>query len=316
MPWERKQGGERTFRPAMSTMNGKKSMKLRFGLVLGTAACVLLAGCEKGGKEPKGQVVATVNGDEITAIDLRNEMGNFRAPDAKIRKAAEQAALDRIIQRKLLFAAAEERKLDKTPEYAQQKERMEELALIQFWQSRIASAVPPPNKDEIDAFVAANPDLYSARKILLIDQVRTPLVQDPALIEQLKPLKTLEEVTALLNSKNVRFQQGGAQLDALTTPPPLFKQIIKLPPAEVFVIPQGNVLTINRIRETRVVPVPAEVATAHATQLLRTERTQTAVERELGAAVSAGRAKKDAIKYAKAFQPTTPVAKAAPVAKQ
>lgn len=290
-------------------------MKLRFGLVLGAAACVLVAGCDKGGKEPKGQVVATVNGDEITAIDLRNELGNFRAPDAKVRKAAEQAALDRIIQRKLLFAAAEEQKLDKTPEYAQQKERMEELALIQFWQNRIATAVPPPNKDEIEKFVAANPDLYAARKVLLIDQIRTPMVQDATLIEELKPLKTLEEVTALLTAKNIRFQQGGAQLDALTTPPQVFNQIIKLPAAEVFVIPQGNLLTINRVRETRVAPVTPEVATAHATQLLRTERTQAAVQRELGAAVAAGKAKKDAIQYAKAYQPVAaPAAKAAPAA--
>ena len=60
------------------------------------AASLSLGGCDKikhliGGK-PSGQVVATVNGDEITALELKAEMGGFSSRDPKIQKAAEQQA--------------------------------------------------------------------------------------------------------------------------------------------------------------------------------------------------------------------------------
>lgn len=278
-------------------------MKLRHGVVLGVAACLLVAGCGKGGKEPKGQVVATVNGQEITAIDLRNEMGDFRAPDAATRKAAERAALQQIIDRKLLAEVAKERKLDKTPDYVQQKRRVDEAFIVRYWQTSIAKSVPAPSKEEVERFVAANPDLYAARKVFVLDQIRAPMVRDPAVIEALKPLKTLADVGSLLTSKNIRFQQGSTTLDALTAPPEVVSQIMKLPADEVFVVPQGNLLTINHIRETRVVPAPAEVATAHATQYLKNQRTQTAVQRELSAALAAAKKEKDAVQYAKAYQP-------------
>jgi peptidyl-prolyl cis-trans isomerase C len=284
-------------------------MKLPHGVVLGMATCLLLVGCGKD-KEPKGQVVATVNGEEITAIDLRNEMGNFRAPDAATRKAAESAALEQIIQRKLLVGVAEERKLDKTPDYVQQKQRMEEAFLIRYWQQNVAKAVPPASKEEVASFIAAHPELYAERRVYVLDQIRSPLVRDPALINALKPLKSLPEVAALLTSKNIQFQQGEGQLDLLQTPPELAAQILKLPAGEVFVVPQGNIMTMNQIRETRIVPVTSEVATAHATQYLLAQRTQQAVQRDLGAALSAARKEKDAVQYAKAYEPQ----KAAPAA--
>lgn len=289
-------------------------MALRYGVVLGAAACLLLAGCGKGDKEPKGQVVATVNGDEITVIDLRNEMGNYRAPDAATRKLAERAALEQIIQRKLLVHAAEEAKLDKTPEFAQQKERVEEAFLVKFWQDRVVKSVPPPSKEEIERFVAANPDLYAQRKVFVIDQVRAPMINDRTVIDQMKPLKTLPEITALLASKNIQYQQGQAQMDALTVPPELLAQIMKLPPQEIFVLPQGGILTMNEIRETRVVPVSNDVAQRHAARYLQAQRTQQAVQREFGQALAAARKEKDAVRYAKAYEPTAPKA-AAPAKK-
>jgi EpsD family peptidyl-prolyl cis-trans isomerase len=284
-------------------------MKLRIGLVLGASACLLVAGC--GNKAPSGQVAATVDGKEITMIDLRNEMGGFKAPDAKTRKAAEQAALDQIVTRKLLATAARDQKLDKTPEYAQEKDRLEDLLLVRLWQNRIAKAVPQPSKDEVDRFIAENPDLYAAHKVLLLDQIQMPRVNDPALYNELKPLKTLPEVAALLTSKKIPYRQGTAQMDAFSVPPQVLSQILKLPSDDVFVLPQGNVITISHVNEVRVTPVPAEAATKHATQYLRTTRAQEAVQRELSSALARERAKKGMVEYAKAYQPAAKPAKAA-----
>jgi EpsD family peptidyl-prolyl cis-trans isomerase len=280
-------------------------------LLFMAAACVALAAC--GNKAPSGQVVATVKGKEITSAELHNEMNGFNAPNEQVRKAAEQQALNAILARKVLAAAAEKAGVDKTPEFALQKKRAEETLLVQTWQAQIAKTVPPASKEEIDKFVADNPNLYSARKVFAVDQIRFPRVGDPAIIAGFKDLKTIPDIAAYLAAHKIPYQQGQGQIDALAIGPQATDQIMKLPPTEVFIVPQGNLLVGNHITETRVVPVPPDAASKQAANYLKTRRTQEALQRQFGQ-ILAG-AKKDIV-YAKAYQPVTPAkAGAAAVAK-
>jgi EpsD family peptidyl-prolyl cis-trans isomerase len=282
-------------------------MNVRVGVLLGVAACLVLSGCNKGGKEPTGQVVATIDGEEITVIDLRNEMGNFRAPDAKARNAAERQALDNIITRKLLAGAAKEQKIEKTPEFAQQQARLNETLLVRTWQDKLVKAVPPPSRDEVNGFIAKHPDLYANHKVLVLNQVVFPRPANQGLVAQLQPLKTMDEVTQWLTAKGIPYRSGSDQADVLQMQPEIVDQIMKLPPGELFVMPAGNMLAVNEIREARVTPLPNDVAAKHATQYLTAVRTREAIRRQFGAALAARR---DEVKYAKAYQPTKPPAKA------
>src|ERR1043165_7211982 len=99
-------------------------MRFGRGLLVAASACVALASC--GDKEPTGQVVATLKGKEVTAAELRNEMNGYQAPNPQIRKQAEQQALDQILTRKALAAAAEKAGVGKTPEFALQEKRLRE----------------------------------------------------------------------------------------------------------------------------------------------------------------------------------------------
>lgn len=277
------------------------------------AVCALLAGCGDRNKAPTGQVVATVDGDEVTATDLRNELGGFNTPDPKVRKAAEQQALDAIVTRKLLSKAAEKADVAKTPEFAQQKERTDEMLLVQAWQSQLVRSVPKPSADEAQRFMADNPDMYAARKVLLVDQLQFQLPDDPTFAKQLQPLQTLEDVAAFLASKNIRARAQQAQLDVLQLEPHIAKQILALPPGEVFVVPAGESVVANTIRQSQIVPLTGAKAVEHATAYLRNKRAREATERQFAAVVREGRKE---VKYSKAYQPAPPPknapAKAAP----
>jgi EpsD family peptidyl-prolyl cis-trans isomerase len=280
-------------------------------MLLVASACVALAAC--GQKTPSGQVVATVKGKEITSIQLRNEMNGFTAPTAEVRKAAEQQALNAIITRKVLAQAAEKAGVDKTPGFAQQQERMKELLLVQSWQAQIAKDIPPPSREEVDKFIADHPDLYSARKVFLVDQIRFPRPNDPAIVKAFGPLKTLNEVAAMLAAHSIPSRAGEDQIDSFALDPKVVAQLVKMPPDEVFIVPSGNLLVANHIKETRVVPVPNDQAVKHATAYLKSQRTQEALERQFGGILQA--AKKDVV-YSKAYQPPAPAKPAtAPAAK-
>ena len=73
------------------------------------AACfigaVLLGGCQK---EATGQVAAVVNGEEITLQEINAELAQLQVPEGVDRAQVQQAALQRIVDRRLLAQAAKE----------------------------------------------------------------------------------------------------------------------------------------------------------------------------------------------------------------
>lgn len=187
---------------------------------------------------------------------------------------------------------------------------MTELLLIQMYQGQLARQVPAPSREEVDKYISAHPDLYAARKVFTVDQVRMARPADNTLIDALRPLTSMEDVVAMLAQRNIPFQRGGDKIDAVRVGPQIAEQVTKLPPNEVFVIPVGNLLTVNRILQTETVPFTGEPAATQASQAIKNQRIQEAVTRQIGSVVTAS--KKDIV-YNKAYQPAAP-AKAAPKA--
>ena len=74
----------------------------------------LLAGCDK---QPEGQVVAVVNGDEVTMQELNTELGNAELPEGAAKDELRNQALDNIINRRLLAGVAMEQGIDDSPEF-------------------------------------------------------------------------------------------------------------------------------------------------------------------------------------------------------
>jgi EpsD family peptidyl-prolyl cis-trans isomerase len=287
--------------------------------VAAAAVCSALAlsGCDQvrklagGGGAPTGQVVATVDGEEITSLQLRAELGNFGSRDPAVMKAAQQQALQRIILRKLLAKEAREEKLDKGSDYTIQVERGQETLLAQLYQRKLASKVTPATKAEAEAFVAANPARFSQRKVLFVDQViAAPNKIEP---ERLRPLKTLDEVKAMLDAEGVQYQANAVVLDTLTANPQLVEGVNNLPPGEVFVIPQGGgTLVFNHVNASRAVPFTGELATNYAMNILRQQKAQETVAKQVEALRKAAEPK---IQYNDAFKPPPPKKAGAPAAK-
>ncbi|MHB8530540.1 MAG: hypothetical protein ACYC8V_13655 [Caulobacteraceae bacterium] len=260
-------------------------MRTRRALALIPLACLAIGGCKFGkpaAKAPTGQVVARVEGQEITLRDLQAEMAGASFPDAKTRKLAEEQALQNIISRKILADEARKEGLDKTPDFALQKERTTDALLAQTLQNKVVASVPPPTREEADRFVADHPDIFAQRKIFTVDQIRFARPNDPAILNALAPLKTMDEVKAFLDADHIESSRDAANLDAVGADPRLIDAIMKLPPNEVFVIPSGQTILVNQIVATRVVPYTGEAAVNYATLLLRRQHAQQAVQRQFG----------------------------------
>ena len=275
---------------------------------LAVTAALALAAC--GNAKPTGQVVAKVGKEEITALDLQAELGGYKAPNPQARKAAEQAALQRIIQRKVLAQAAHEQKIDRTPEYARLRIRQDELLAAKLWEDSLARAVPAPNADEAQQYIDAHPDSFAQRKIIGFDAVRFSS-SDPSLQDALKPLTTLDQVKALLDSRKIPYQPASGQVDALTADPQFVAALLKLKSTDVFAMPTGGGWTVGAVRDVKVEPVTGQPAVARATDILRVQRMREAVGRRFSAALADAQ---KSINYNKAYEPAPAPKAAAPKA--
>jgi EpsD family peptidyl-prolyl cis-trans isomerase len=282
---------------------------------LALATVLSLSACNDKAKAPTGQVVATVDGEEITSRELQNELTGATFADDQARKDAEQAALRVIINRHLLAKAARERDLDKNPDFALQKKRAEDFLLVQQLQNSIVKSVPAATPEEAQRFITDHPDTFAERKIFLLDQVRVTQPVPPAVTEQLRPLKSLDEVIALLNANNIPFQRAPNRLDAVGSDPRMIETIVKLNGRDLFAVPTGQMLMINEVKGVQVQPFVGEAATNYAIQQLSRQHSQEAVTRDFRAIVDKGAGK---IKYSDRYAPAAgaPSVAGAPLAVQ
>jgi EpsD family peptidyl-prolyl cis-trans isomerase len=251
---------------------------------------LMLASC--GGKQadaPKGQVVATVDGQEITASELRLEVGDMPA-DPTAAAAAQKAALQSLVTRKLLVAEAKKRDLEKSPVAAMLRARAEEMALVQLLQNNIASGVPKISDDEVNDFVRSHPTTFAQRRLISIDQLLVPKI-DPAVVKKMEPLKTMAEVEALLAASKVEFVRAASVMDTVNLAPEIATKINSLGGNEVFVVPTGAGVQVALVTGTRLEPIAGAEAQRIARVVLMQQRSGTQVRQALEQIVKAGQSK-------------------------
>lgn len=264
-------------------------------LLLLAAAALALSGCDSlgiGGKDdskPTGPVVAKLDGEEITALEVNAELQGTAIPPTMTRRDAERVALNNIITRRMLSKSAQERELDKKPEFFLQQRKMDEQLKVQALARDIASKVVPPTRDEADKFIAENPFLFAERKIFSLDQIQFLRPENIADLG-FESAKTMPQVEAILNANKIPFRRQPASLDSLGANPNFVKEVTKVlqtNPNELFMFasrPQGApapVVLVNQVKESRVQPFTGDKAREFAINNLRNERIQNALKAEV-----------------------------------
>jgi len=239
------------------------------------SSLLFLAACGKGA--PSGQVVATVDGEEITAAELRLEIAQI-SPDLIDPATAQQQALQRIITRKLLAKEAERRKIPESPKGATLAIRAHELAMIQLLQAKLNDDAPLDTSDTaINRFIDAHPSQFSDRKLITVDQLIIP-TSDPLLAPRLQVLPGLADVEALLTRENTGFIRSGNVLDTADMVPAAASRISGMSPDSLYIAPNGRgTLRVLRIVSSRSQPLIGDDARNAALRLMEYARAQSAL---------------------------------------
>jgi EpsD family peptidyl-prolyl cis-trans isomerase len=285
------------------------------------AAVLALSACGNSGKPPEGQVVATIDGRDVTIHELNAEIAQIpnQGGDAP-RKLVESVALARVIERKMLVAEAQKRKLDQNPQFLLAKQRTDETLLVQALQGDIQQKVTATPRENAQKFVAENPQVFGDRKIFTLDQIQ---FLRPANIDQLplKDAKTMSDVEKILVDANIEYRRAPQQLDSLTVNPALTTEIVRLSSVanpEPFMFadqPAGApapIIYINSVTNAKTQPFTGERAIAYAQNILQRQEIQKRLGTELKTWQEAYKAK---IVYGKGYGPPVfPKAPGAPKA--
>ena len=242
---------------------------------------LVLAGCEK---KSGGQVAAVVNGDEITLQEINAEIGMTDIPAGVEKGSIRQAALQRIIQRRLLAQSAKDDDLDQSAEFLLRRRALEDALLVQLLAKKVSGSIRVPDAQELDAFVAKRPNMFGQRAILTLDRIQFAAPSDPAKLEALKADHSLDAIAKSLQSQGTSFSRQSAELDTAQLAPAVLQQIQALPPGEPFILPQGGLITAGVITARRPMPMLGEDAKPFAANALRNEQLGKAVEQRLNAA--------------------------------
>lgn len=278
----------------------------RGALLVGAAVALLgLSGCDK---KAEGQVVAVVDGDEITSQELNGELGGAAAqgePDQQTRNVA----LNRLIDRRLLAAAATADGVESSPEYILRKRQLEENLLVQMMGEKLSRDIKQPTAQQIDQLIAENPQAFADRTAFTLDQIVFPMPPRRDVLQALTPVKTMAEAVAVLNKFGVQFQRGNNTIDSANLPPPVFQQFKRVGGSEPLIVPTGNAITVAMIMNSEAAPVTGAAARTVATNAYTKREVEKALKAKLDAARKTGK-----IEYQSGFSAPATAGGAAPAA--
>ncbi len=112
---------------------------------------------------PEGQVLATVDGIEITRREVLAERRAMGLTDAADNDAERARVIDRLVERKLVARAAGDMLIDRDPDFQIEARRRREMLLAESYRQRIAATLPPPNDAMLAQWIAARPLSYRQR---------------------------------------------------------------------------------------------------------------------------------------------------------
>jgi EpsD family peptidyl-prolyl cis-trans isomerase len=199
-------------------------------------------------------------------------LANANAPSGGDTKKIRNAALQNLINRKLLVQQAKADGIDKSPEYITKLRRGTDDLLINLLLARKLNTAQVPTPDQINQFEASHPEAFANRETWKLSQLVYPLPKDAAVLAKISAAKSLDEVAQVLTSAGIQFTRAERDLDTGILPDAVYKQIIKLPPSEPFIANGADKAVASVITSKTPNPTPADQARTIAVSLMKREQ--------------------------------------------
>ena len=241
-------------------------------LLLSSALVLTACGDKKADKvessKSETQVVAKVNGDEISIHQINFQLGrmmqgNQAALNEEQSKKAAQQILMRLVDQQILKQKALETKLDREPKVLQAIEASKNEILAQAYIEQMMGKAAKPSAAKIDTFYTENPELFAKRRVFRLQELVVEVAQDKhaEIADNITALKNINEIATWLKDNKYPFNANSNVRAAEQLPLELLKKLQPLKDGEFITVPSGNTLNIVHIAASQTLPITREKAT-------------------------------------------------------
>lgn len=247
-------------------------------LVLLTAAG--LSACGDKEKKP-GQALASVNGEEITVLQLNEEMQRANV-QASQQEAASKQLLESLIDRQLLQNEAVKEKIDRDPKVVQAVERAKALIVAQAYMQKRIGTIARPTKEEVEDYFNKNPQFFSQRKQF---DMRELVIASADMNDQLKAAmdsaKSLDDVASWLDANKVKYARTQLSRTSADLAPELSAKLLAMPKGQLFIIREGDRTLLISLADVRDNPASLAQAAPQIEQFLFNKKNKDTADAEL-----------------------------------
>ncbi|MCS0589338.1 EpsD family peptidyl-prolyl cis-trans isomerase [Massilia norwichensis] len=267
---------------AMKTTSAPSTPKRVLCAALILVAATLSACGDKATKEKKpGQALASVNGEEVTVLQLNEELQRAGVTAAQQDTASKQL-LQVLIDRQLLQEAAAKENLDRDPKVMQAIDRAKSLIIAQAYLQKRVGNVTKPTSKEVEDYFNAHPEFFSNRKQFSMSEIvigandLTPEVRAAA-----DSAKSLEEVAVWMDAHKIKYGRTQITRSTADVPPQLSSKLLGMPKGQLFVVKEGPRAMFISVNEVKDAPVTLAVAAPQIEQFLVNKKNKELASAEL-----------------------------------
>lgn len=235
----------------MVTAKGHLGSSLLIALVVALASCGKADLNED--RKASGQIVAKVNGDEISVHQINSAIARSNAIAPEAAKQAAAQTLERIIDQELLVQQALKNKLDRDPQVMQALEEAKRQILARAYVEWAVAASSTENSEEIRKFYQDNPALFERRRIYRVHELAVVAPQEKldALKAATAEAKSLEDVAGWLKAQKLAFQAAVSVWPAEQIPLNILARVLEMREGQIAVIPTSRGVSVLQLLQAQ-----------------------------------------------------------------
>lgn len=255
--------------------------------LIGLAACSILvatalSGCGRDDKPKTTQVAAKVDGEEISVHQINSVLAKTPNLNQETAVKARSEVLEKLIDQQLMYAQAQSKKLDRTPEVVTAIENAKREIIARAHLEQLLSTLPKITEAEAQTYFDSNPALFEQRRIYNLEELSIEAKAEvlPKLKSIVDTVKNLDELAAAMTSMGVQARKGAATRAAEQIGLDLLPKLAQVKDGDKALIVGAKNYLVVHVLDSKQDPVSFEVAKPKIMQYLHTQRVQKAVAEE------------------------------------
>lgn len=232
---------------------------------------------QKGG----GQSLARVNGEDITVLQVNDELSRANVP-ADQQQDASKKILESLIDRQVIVEEAMHEKIDRSPSVLQAIERAKAQIIEQAYIQKVTAKIETPSAAETSDYFHKHPEIFGDGKLYHMNSL---LIAGRDMNDQLKKelgsAKSLEEIAAWMSSHNVHYARGVASRTTMSMPPEMAARLISMHTGQMFVVNEGGNSMVVSIADIKDSPISFEDAAPAIEKYISVKNTRDVVDTEV-----------------------------------